>query len=131
MNTGKDNIILMGGDVCGYWQIDFFRSMACYSLTMNNCGKLREGSNWGSDWIFPQFQSIKYNSVSFTINKILQVCVVIVGVFKSSDAVGTSICRGSEVDMVLNPTLGVLSAITLGGSNLLGENRIILYLDFF
>ena len=33
-----------------------------------------------------------------------------------------SICRGSADDMVLNPTLDVLSSITCGGYNLRGEN---------
>ena len=56
MNTGKDDIILMGGDVCGDWEIDFLHIMACYVLIMNNCGKLREVPNEGVDWMLPQFQ---------------------------------------------------------------------------
>ena len=72
---------------------------------MNNCGKVREGYIGGADWIFPQFQAIKDNSVVLTINKILHDCVGKVGGFKISDAVGTSIRLDSEYDMVLNPTL--------------------------
>ena len=86
-----------------------------YILTMNNCGKLQEGFNEGVDQIFSQFQSIKDTSVAFSINKILQGCVGMVDRFKRSNAVGTSIFRGSADDMVLNPTLDVLSAITCGG----------------
>ena len=51
--------------------------------------------------------------------------------FKRSDAVGTSILRGSADGMVLNPTLDVLSAITCGGWNFRGENRILLYMNVF
>ena len=47
--TGKDDIMLMDGDVHGDWGIDFFRIMTGYVLTTNNCGKLREGSNEGVD----------------------------------------------------------------------------------
>ena len=43
--------------------------MACYVLTINNSGKLREGSNEVVDWVFPHFQVIKDTSFSFTINK--------------------------------------------------------------
>ena len=89
---------------------------------MNNCGKLREGSREGVDWIFPQFQAIKDIGVAFSINKILQGCVGMVGGFKKSDVVGTSICFYSADDMVLNPTLGVFSTITRGGCNFQGEN---------
>ena len=96
---------MMGGDVYGDWKIDYFHSMACYALTMENCGKVREGYIGGADWIFPQFQAIKDNSVVLTINKILHDCVGKVGGFKISDAVGTSIRLDSEYDMVLNPTL--------------------------
>ena len=46
---------MMGGDVYGDWKIDYFHSMTCYALTMNNCEKVREGSNWGDDCILPQF----------------------------------------------------------------------------
>ena len=49
VKIGKDDIIMMGGDVCGDWKIDFFHSMACYALIMKNCGKVREGSNRGAD----------------------------------------------------------------------------------
>ena len=97
--------MMMGDDVCGDCKLDFFHRMACYALTMNNCGKLREVSNEVSDWIFPQFQAIKDTSFSSTINKMLQFCVGKVGGFKSSDTVGTSIRRGSADDMVLNTTL--------------------------
>ena len=67
--------------------------------------------------MIPQFQAIKETSVAFNINKILQVCVGKVGGFKSSDAVGMSIFRGSADDIVLNTNLDVLSAITHGGWN--------------
>ena len=50
--------------------------------------------------------------------------------FKIIGAVGMSICRGSADDMVLNPTLDVLSDITRGGWNFQGEKRILLYLNF-
>ena len=63
--------MLMGGDGYGSWKIDFLHSMACYVLTMNNCGKVREGSDGGVDWVFPQFQAIKETSVVLTINKII------------------------------------------------------------
>ena len=53
MKTGKYDIMLMGGDVHGNWEIDFFHIMACYIATMNSCGKPREGSNEGVDWMFP------------------------------------------------------------------------------
>ena len=110
--------MLIVGDVCGGWEIDVSHSMACYVLAINKCGKLREGSNEGVEWMFPQFHAIKDTSVSFTINKILQVCIGNVGGFKRSDTVGTSICCGSSDNMGLNPTLDVFSAITRGGWNL-------------
>ena len=50
---------------------------------------------------------------------------------KRSDPVIKSISRGSADDMVLNPTLDVFSAITCGGWNLQGDNRILLYLNIF
>ena len=81
---------------------------------MNNCGKLREGSNEGFHYMFPQFQSIKLTSVAFTINKMLQGCVGMVGGFKRSDSVETPIYRDYVDDMVINTTLDVLSAITRG-----------------
>ena len=52
------------------------------------------------------------------------------GGFKSSDAVGTSTRRSSAYDMVMNPTLDVLSAITHGGWNFRGENHVLLCLIF-
>ena len=55
--------------------------MTFYVLTMENCGKVREVSNEGVDWMFPKFQAIKEKSVAFTINKILQGCLVKVDVF--------------------------------------------------
>ena len=61
----------------------------------------------------------------------LQFCVGKVGVFKRSDVIGMSIHRGSTDDRVMNPTLDIFSSITCGGWNLRGENRILLYLDFF
>ena len=54
-----------------------------------------------------------------------------VGGVKRSDVVRTSIRHGSADDMVLNPTLNVLSAITCGGWNFQGENHILLYLNVF
>ena len=45
----------------------------------------------------------------------LQGCVGKVGGFKMSDVVGILIFRGSADDMVLNPTVDILSAITRGG----------------
>ena len=81
--------------------------------------------------MFPQFQAIKETSVSFTINKMLQVYIGEVGGFKSSDAVGTSIPHGYADDMVLNKTIDVLSAIPRGGWNFLGENRILPHLNVF
>ena len=53
-----------------------------------------------------------------------------VDIFKRSDAVGMSIIHGSADDMVLNPTLDVLSVINRGGRYLQGENHILLYLNF-
>ena len=117
MKTGKDDIMLVGGDFRGDWEIEFFHSMACYVLKMNNCGKLQKGSNEGVDCMLPHFQAIKKTSVYFSINKMLQGCVGMVERFKRSDALGTSIRRGSADDMVLNITLGVLSAITRVGWN--------------
>ena len=77
---------------------------------MNNCGKVCKGYNEGSEWIFQQSQEIKETSVDFTINKMLQVCFGNVGVFKSSDVVGTETRCGSAENMVLNPNLDGLSA---------------------
>ena len=51
--------------------------------------------------------------------------------FKRSDAVGISILCGYAYDMVLNPTIDVLSAITSGGWNFQLDNRILLYLNVF
>ena len=48
---------------------------------MNNSGNLQEGSNEGVDWMFPQFQEIKETSVDFSINKIIQGCVVMLDGF--------------------------------------------------
>ena len=53
-------------------------------------------------------------SVAFTIINILQGCVGKIDVFKSIYTVGTSICCGSADDMILNPIVDVLSAITHG-----------------
>ena len=117
VNTRKYDIMLMGVDVHGDWEIEFFHSMECYVLKIINSGKLREGSNEGVDWMFPQFQAIKDTSVSFSINKMLQGCFVMVYGFKRSDAVGTSICCGYADDIVMNPTLDILSDITRGGWN--------------
>ena len=103
--------------------------MECHVSTMNNCGRLLEGSNECVDWMFPQFQATKYTSVSFIINKFFQGCVGNVDGFKISDTAGTSIHSGSVDDMVLNQTLDVLSAITRGGWNFRGEHRILLYLN--
>ena len=115
LQIGKDYIMLMGGGVCGDWKIDFFHSMTCYALRMSNCVKVQEGFNGGDDCISSQFQAIKDTSVVLTIIKMLRVCVAKVGIFKSSEAVGTSMRSGSADNMVMNPTLDVLSAITHGG----------------
>ena len=61
----------MGGDFRGDYEIYFFHIMACYVLKINNCGKVREGSNGGYDWILPQFQTIKDTSVVLNINKMI------------------------------------------------------------
>ena len=103
--------------------------MACYVLTMNKGGKLQEVSNEGIDWMFPQFQAITYTSVVFTINKMIQGCVGKADIIKRSDEVGTSIFCGSTDDMVMNPTLDVLSTTTSGGYNLQGDNQILIYLN--
>ena len=66
---------------------DFFISWHAKKLTMNNCGKLREGV----DCMLPQFKEIKDTRVAFSINKILQGCVGMVDGFKRIDAVRTSI----------------------------------------
>ena len=50
---------------------------------------------------------------------------------KMFDAVVMSIYSGSADDMVLNPNLNVLSAITCGGFNFQGENHILLYMNVF
>ena len=55
--------MMIGGDVYGDLKIAFFHSMECYAVTMNNCGKVRKGSNGGADWILPQFKAIKDISV--------------------------------------------------------------------
>ena len=77
--------------------------------------------------MFSQFQAIEDTSVAFTTNKKFQGCVGKLDGFKISDTVGTSICRGYAVNMVMNPTLDIFSAITRGGWNSQGENFIILY----
>ena len=84
---------------------------------MKNCKNVWEVSNEVVDWMFTQFQAIKYTSVILTINKMLQVYVGNVVGLKMIDAVVTSIHHGSADDMVLNTTLDVLSAITCGGCN--------------
>ena len=58
---------------------------------------------------------IKDTSVDFIINKMLQGCVGMVDGLKMSDAVGTSIRRGTAYDMVLNTTIDVLSSVTRVG----------------
>ena len=105
--------------------------MACYVLTMNKFGNVWEGSNEGVDWMLPQLQAIKDNSVSFTINKMLQGYVGKVVGLKMIDAVGTPIHRGSANDMVMNTTLDVLSDATCDGCNFQGKNHILLYLNVF
>ena len=106
----------------------FLRIIECYMLTMENCQMLLEGSNDVVDWMLPQFQPIKDTSIYFTINKMIQGCVGKVEGVKMSDASGTSICCGSSDDMVINPNLNILSAITHGEWNFRGENRILIYL---
>ena len=98
---------------------------------MKNCKNVWEVSNEVVDWMFTQFQAIKYTSVILTINKMLQVYVGNVVGLKMIDAVVTSIHSGSAYDMVQNPSLNVLSAITCGGCNFQGENHILLYLNVF
>ena len=61
--------MLMCGDVRGDQQIEFFHIMACYILTMNNCGNVPEDFNESIDWMLPYFHEIKYTSVALTINK--------------------------------------------------------------
>ena len=56
MKKGKYNIMLMSGDARGDLEIEFFHSMSCSVLTINNCGKLQEGSNYGVEWILEKFQ---------------------------------------------------------------------------
>ena len=68
--------------------------------------------------MFLQFQVIKDNRVAFTIIKMLQVYVGKLDGFKRTYAVGTSIHRSSSENMVLNPTIYFLSAITRGSFNL-------------
>ena len=72
VNTGKDDIMLMGVDIHGDWEIYFFHSMECYVLTINKCRKEKESSNGGDDWMLPQFQRIKNTSVSITVNKFIK-----------------------------------------------------------
>ena len=81
--------------------------------------------------MLPPFQATKENSVAFSINKMLQDFVVMVDGSKKSDAVGMSIRCCFVDDIVLGPNLDVLSSITHGGWNFRGENRILLYLNFF
>ena len=40
LNTGKEDIMLMGGNVHGDREIDLFHSLSCYVLTMKNHGKV-------------------------------------------------------------------------------------------
>ena len=122
--------MMVGGDFCGDWKVDFFHSRTCYALTMNICVKVQEVYNGGAEQILPQFQAIRETIIVLTINKMLKVCVGKVGGCKSSDAVGTSIRHVSADDMVLNPTLDVFSAITHGGWNFRGEKCILFYLKF-
>ena len=101
--------MLICGDIQGDWEIDFS------ILTTNNCGNEWKGSNEGVEGMFPHFQSIKEPIVSFTTNKIIQGYVGKVVKLRISDALGTSRHSGSADNMLLNPTFGVLSAITRGG----------------
>ena len=61
----------------------------------------------------------------------LKGCVVNVDIFKCSDVVGMSIRRGSADNMVLSPTIDVLSAIIHGGWNFQGDNCLLLYMNVF
>ena len=81
--------------------------------------------------MFPHFHSIKYTSVSFSVNKMLQVCVGMVNEFKISDAVGMSILHGYADDMVLNPNLDILYDIPHGSWNFRGENRIFCMQEYY
>ena len=76
-----------------------------------------------------QLKEIKDNSVTFTINDMLQGCAGKMDWFETSDTVGTSVCHGYADDMVLNTTLDILSAITHGVCNLQEENRILHYMN--
>ena len=87
VETGKDYIMLMGGDVRGNWGIYFLHIMACYLLTMKSCIKVCEDYNKSFNWVLPWLQSIKEIIVALTIYKILQYCVGKVEDFKISDAV--------------------------------------------
>ena len=48
---------------------NFFCSILCYLLTMNNCVKLHKGSNKGVYCIYPHFQAIKEGIFAFTVDK--------------------------------------------------------------
>ena len=76
-----------------------------------------------------QLKEIKDNSVTFTINDMLQGCAGKMDWFETIDTVGTSVCHGYADDMVLNTTLDILSAITHGVCNLQEENRILHYMN--
>ena len=65
------------------------------------------------------------------MNKIIQLNVENVEVFKRNDMEGMSIIHGSAYNMVMNPTLDVLSFITRDGWNFRGEKHILLYLNVF
>ena len=61
----------------------------------------------------------------------LQVCVGKVCGFKIIDLVGSSMHCVYADNMVLNPNLDILSAITRCGYNFIGENCVLLYLNFW
>ena len=45
VKTGNKYIIIMGGDVCGDWEIGLFHIMTYYIFTMKNCRHVREVLN--------------------------------------------------------------------------------------
>ena len=58
---------------------------------------------------------MKEVNITEKINKMLQVCVDNFDVFNRSDTEAPSIWNGYADDMVLNPSLYVMSPITCGG----------------
>ena len=61
----------------------------------------------------------------------IQFCVDKVDELNRSNELGTSMGLSYEDDMVLNPSLYVISAITCGGWKSTGESCLLLYLNYF